>query len=161
MGIEIERKFLARNDDWKSLVTQTHVIKQGYLVSGLAKDTRSSVRIRISDKTANINIKSVDMIAVRTEYEYDIPLHDAQFMMNNLCVGPTIEKTRYYVPYGAHLWEIDVFEGDNAGLVVAEIELTRLDEEFEHPPWVGPEVTHDERYYNISLLEAPYRMWSK
>lgn len=160
MGIEIERKFLLKNDDWKAHVTETHVIKQGYLQSGLDTNQKSSVRVRISNKEANINIKSVQLAAVRQEYEYEIPLHDAQEIMRNLTTGVIIEKTRFYVPYGHHLWEIDVFEGDNHGLEVAEIELDSIDEDFEKPEWLGPEVSHDERYYNINLLKHPYRMWS-
>lgn len=160
MGVEIERKFLIRNDDWKAHVSETHVIKQGYLQSGLEPDQRSSVRIRISNKQAALNIKSVDLVAVRTEYEYAIPLHDAQEMLAKLCGEVMIEKTRFLVPYADHLWEIDVFEGDNAGLTVAEVELAAVDEDFQRPDWLGPEVTHDERYYNISLLRNPYRMWS-
>ncbi|MBE9568614.1 MAG: CYTH domain-containing protein [Proteobacteria bacterium] len=159
MGIEIERKFLLKNDDWKAHVTETHVIRQGYLQSGLEKSQKSSVRIRISNKLANINVKSVDLAAVRQEFEYEIPLHDAQEMLETLCDGVVIEKTRYYVPYGRHLWEIDIFEGDNAGMVMAEIELSRLDEPFEKPDWLGPEVSHDERYYNIYLLKHPYKQW--
>ena len=159
MGIEIERKFLLKNSDWKAHVTETHVIKQGYLQSGLEKSQKSSVRIRISNKQANINVKSVELKAVRQEFEYEIPLHDAQEMLATLCDGIVIEKTRYYVPYGKHLWEIDIFEGDNAGMVMAEIELSRLDEHFEKPDWLGPEVSHDERYYNIYLLKHPYKEW--
>lgn len=159
MGIEIERKFLLKNDNWKPLVTQAYVIKQGYLQSGLDASQKSSVRIRISNKQANINVKSVELNAVRQEFEYDIPLHDAEQMLATLCNDVVIEKTRYYVPHASHLWEIDVFEGENAGLRMAEIELTSLDEHFEKPDWLGPEVTHDERYYNIYLLKNPYPKW--
>lgn len=159
MGIEIERKFLLRNDEWKAHVTETHVIKQGYLQSGLEKSQRSSVRIRISNKQANINVKSVELEAVRQEYEYEIPLHDGEQMMSKLCGDVIIEKTRFYVPYESHLWEIDVFEGENKGLQMAEIELGSLDEHFERPDWLGPEVSHDERYYNIYLLRTPYKQW--
>jgi len=159
MGIEIERKFLLKNDDWKAHVTETHVIKQGYLQSGLDKSQKSSVRIRISNKQANINVKSVELTAIRQEFEYDIPLHDAEQMLRTLCNDVVIEKTRYYVPYESHLWEIDVFEGPNAGLKMAEIELGSLDEHFEKPDWLGPEVSHDERYYNIYLLKTPFQQW--
>jgi len=158
MGIEIERKFLLKNDDWKAHVTETHVIKQGYLQSGLDNMQKSSVRIRISNKLANINVKSVELSAIRQEFEYDVPLHDAEQMLGTLC-GDVIEKTRYYVPYESHLWEVDVFEGINHGLQVAEIELLSLEEHFEKPDWLGPEVTHDERYYNICLLKHPYKQW--
>ena len=159
MGIEIERKFLLKNDDWKAHVTETHVIKQGYLQIGLDKSQKSSVRIRISNKQANINVKSVELTAIRQEFEYDIPLHDAEQMLRTLCNDVVIEKTRYYVPYESHLWEIDVFEGPNAGLKMAEIELGSLDEHFEKPDWLGPEVSHDERYYNIYLLKTPFQQW--
>ncbi len=160
MGIEIERKFLLNNEDWKPLVTETHLIKQGYLQSGLDPSQKSSVRIRISNKQANINIKSVDLTMIRQEYEYEIPLHDAEQMLARLCSDVVIEKTRYYVPYASHLWEIDIFEGQNKGLQMAEIELGSLDEKFEKPDWIGEEVSADERYYNISLLRHPYEMWS-
>lgn len=161
MGIEIERKFLIRNDEWKAHVTETHVIKQGYLQSGLDKSQESSVRIRISNKLANINVKSVELTAIRQEFEYDIPLHDAEQMLATLCGGVVIEKTRFYVPYESHLWEVDVFAGENKGLQMAEVELGNLDEHFERPDWLGPEVTHDERYYNIYLLKTPYNRWER
>jgi adenylate cyclase len=160
MGIEIERKFLLKNDSWKSLVTETHMIKQGYLQSGLDASQKSSVRIRISNKLANINVKSVDLNMVRQEFEYDIPLHDAEEMLATLCSGVIIEKIRYYVPIAHHLWEIDVFSGANAGLQVAEIELGSVGEAFEKPDWIGDEVSEDKRYYNIYLLKSPYSMWS-
>ena len=161
MGIEIERKFLISNDEWKAHVTETHVIKQGYLQSGLDETQKSSVRIRISNKQANINVKSVELKAVRQEFEYDIPLHDAEQMLATLCSDVVIEKTRFYVPYESHLWEIDVFAGENKGLMMAEVELGSLEEHFERPDWLGPEVTHDERYYNIYLLKNPFRRWSE
>ena len=159
MGTEIERKFLMKNDEWKVHVTETHVIKQGYLQSGLDASQKSSVRVRISNKTANINIKSAELSAVRQEYEYEIPLHDAEEMLRTLCNGAVIEKTRYYVPYESHLWEIDVFSGDNEGLQMAEIELGSLDEHFEKPDWLGSEVSHDGRYYNNYLVKNPYCKW--
>ena len=159
MAIEIERKFLLKNENWKSLVAETLVIKQAYLQNGLDKSQKSSVRIRISNKRANINIKSVDLAMVRQEYEYDIPLDDAEQMMATLCGDVVIEKTRYNVPFSSHLWEIDVFEGQNAGLQVAEIELGSVDESFEIPDWIGEEVTDDKRYYNIHLLKKPYQQW--
>lgn len=161
MGTEIERKFLLKNDNWKSLVTKTHMIKQGYLQSGLETSQKSSVRIRISNKLANINIKSVDLSMVRQEFEYEIPLHDAEQMLSSLCGDVIIEKTRHYVTYASHLWEVDVFEGANAGLQMAEIELGGVDEAFEKPDWIGDEVSEDGRYYNIYLLKSPYGMWAK
>ena len=160
MGIEIERKFLLKNDDWKELVTQTHVIKQGYLQSGLGASHKSSVRIRISNDEANINIKSVELKTVRQEFEYAIPLDDAEQLLSTLCDESVIEKTRYHVIYASHLWEIDIFEGENKGLEIAEIELKDIDESFALPDWIGPEVSDDERYYNIYLINTPYSMWS-
>ncbi len=159
MGTEIERKFLLKSDEWKVHVTETHLIKQGYLQSGLDASQKSSVRIRISNKQANINVKSAELSAVRQEYEYEIPLHDAEEMLRTLCSGVVIEKTRFYVPYGSHLWEVDVFDGDNKGLQMAEIELGSLDENFEKPAWIGAEVSHDGRYYNNSLIKDPYYKW--
>jgi len=159
MGIEIERKFLLVNDDWKSLLTKTHIIKQGYLQSGLQAQQKSSVRIRISNDKANINIKSVDLKMVRQEFEYNIPLNEAEQMLATMCDEIVIEKTRYVVPFAAHLWEIDIFSGVNHGLVMAEIELDSVDEAFEKPTWIGEEVSHDKRYYNIYLLKHPYCEW--
>jgi adenylate cyclase len=161
MGIEIERKFLMKSDEWKAHVTETHVIKQGYLHSGLETSQQSSVRVRISNKSANINIKSAELSAVRQEFEYPIPLHDAEQIMKTLCNGVVIEKTRFYVPYESHLWEVDIFAGNNAGLQMAEIELGSLDEHFEKPDWLGPEVSHDERYYNNFLIKNPYYTWRR
>ena len=160
MAIEIERKFLLKNDDWKPLVTQTHVIRQGYLQSGLQASQKSSVRIRISNDRADINIKSLELTTIRQEFEYEIPLEDAEQMLSSLCEEPVIEKTRYHVPYASHLWEIDIFEGNNKGLQIAEIELEHIDETFELPEWIGKEVSDDERYYNIYLLNTPYMMWA-
>ena len=160
MGIEIERKFILKNDDWKPLVTKTHVIRQGYLQSGMEAAQKSSVRIRISNNKANINVKSVELTTIRQEFEYEIPLADAQQMLSTLCDETIIEKTRYHVPYASHLWEIDIFEGLNEGLQIAEIELKDPDETFEIPDWIGKEVSDDKRYYNIYLLKTPYIMWT-
>ncbi|MCG6937038.1 MAG: CYTH domain-containing protein [Gammaproteobacteria bacterium] len=161
MGIEIERKFLLKNDNWKPLVTRSCVIRQGYLQSGCDTSQKSSIRIRISNQKANINIKSVDLTMTRQEYEYEIPLADAEHMLSTLCGEVIIEKTRHYVPYASHMWEVDVFAGDNSGLQMAEIELGSEDESFEKPDWIAEEVTHDERYYNIRLLKLPYNRWHK
>ncbi len=159
MGTEIERKFLLKTDEWKAHVTETHLIKQGYLQTGLDVLQKSSVRIRISNKLANINIKSAELSSVRQEFEYNIPLHDAEQMLKTLCNDGFIEKTRYYVPYDSHLWEIDIFTGDNEGLQMAEIELGSLDEHFKKPDWIGDEVSHDEHYYNNYLIKNPYYKW--
>jgi adenylate cyclase len=155
MGTEIERKFLVVNDAWREGARDGLRFRQGYL-PGVET---ASVRVRVSGEHAWLNIKSATLGVSRREYEYPIPLADAEEILDALCQRPLIEKTRHHVPHGGHLWEIDVFEGDNAGLVVAEIELKNPDEPFERPPWVGAEVSHDPRYYNVSLVRHPFRDW--
>ncbi len=156
MGIEIERKFLLKNDSWKQDVSSSAVIKQGYL----AGSDKSSVRIRIEGDKANINIKSMTLAITRQEYEYSIPLDDAEKLLQDLCEQPQIEKTRYIVEHKEHKWEIDVFSGDNEGLVVAEIELQSEDETFSVPEWIGDEVSDQVKYYNVNLIKYPFSSWS-
>jgi adenylate cyclase len=155
MATEIERKFLVLNDDWRKLATHKKIMKQGYFAGG----GKASIRIRISGDAANINIKSATLGVTRKEYEIPLPFDDASEMLEQLCEKPVIEKTRYYVPYGNHVWEVDEFRGDNAGLVVAEVELDETDETFERPSWLGEEVSHDTRYYNVCLVKHPYKDW--
>ncbi len=155
MAQEIEHKFLISNDSWKSKVHKSIKYKQGYMVS----DQKRSVRIRISDNMAWINFKSAVVGTSRSEFEYEIPLQDGIDMLKQLCEQPILEKTRYFVHHDQHLWEIDVFEGDNQGLIVAEIELNKIDESFTIPDWAGQEVTHDLRYYNNSLCKTPFNKW--
>lgn len=155
MANEIERKFLLQNDSWRQQVFRAKSIRQGYLVS----DEVRSVRVRIADDEAYLNIKSATLGISRSEYEYTIPLRDAQELLDTLCRRPLLEKTRHFLRYGNHLWEIDVFEGDNAGLVVAEVELTDAQETFERPVWLGEDVSHDKRYYNACLIDNPYKNW--
>lgn len=155
MATEIERKFLLLNEDWRDIVKSDTQIVQAYL----ANNEFSSTRIRIQDDKANINIKSATLGISRTEFEYAIPVVDAQLMIDNLCVKPVIEKTRYIVKHIQHIWEIDVFSGDNEGLIVAEIELSSPDEAFEKPSWLGKEVSNDARYYNVCLVDNPYKTW--
>lgn len=155
MATEIERKFLVKNDSWRDLSTNSKLIIQGYL----ANTERGSIRIRITGENASLNIKSMTLGVTRSEYDYAIPADDARAMLETLCMQPLIEKTRYYVKHGGHTWEIDAFAGANAGLVVAELELRAQDEPFEHPPWLGEEVSHDPRYYNVCLTEHPYSTW--
>lgn len=155
MPTEIERKFLVSSDSWRDSVIESTRYRQGYLGEA---DT-SSVRVRISDTEAFLNIKGATVGASRLEYEYPIPLPDAHEILDRLCRKPLVEKTRFIVNHGEHRWEIDVFEGENAGLVVAEIELDAVDERFAHPPWIGEEVTQDVRYYNASLVSYPYSQW--
>jgi len=155
MATEIERKFLLLTDDWKRLAREHICIQQGYF--GTAE--KASIRVRISGNEANINIKSATLDIVRKEYEIPIPLDDAKEMIEYLCQHPIIKKTRYLVPFGSHIWEIDEFEGDNEGLVVAEIELSSVDEDFKKPEWLGEEVSNDKRYYNVCLVNNPYKNW--
>lgn len=155
MATEIERKFLIVNDSWREQVTQEKNIRQGYFASA----GKASLRIRISGDSANLNIKSATLDVTRLEYEIPIALSDAKEMLENLCERPFIEKVRYLVPFGDHVWEVDEFSGDNQGLLVAEIELSSADENFEKPDWLGEEVSDDERYYNVCLVKHPYKDW--
>ncbi len=157
MATEIERKFLILNHDWQEYTRSELHIVQGYL----ATNEFSSTRIRIQDDKANINIKSATLGIERTEFEYAIPVIDAQLMIDELCVKPVIEKTRFLVEHMQHTWEIDVFSGDNEGLIVAEIELSSTDETFEKPSWLGEEVSNDARYYNACLVKHPYKTWNQ
>lgn len=156
MATEIERKFLVLNEAWKAHADEGTRFRQGYLVGAKV----ASVRVRIEGARANLNIKSATLGIRRQEFEYAIPLEDAQELLDTLCERPLIEKTRYHVEDRGRVWEIDVFEGDNAGLVVAEIELASEDEVFERPDWLGEEVSHDPRYYNVCLVKHPYKEWS-
>ncbi|MEI7841184.1 MAG: CYTH domain-containing protein [Methylococcaceae bacterium] len=155
MAQEIEHKFLLANDDWREYVSHSVIYKQGYLSS----QPTSSIRVRISDSEAWLNIKSATIGTQRSEYEYEIPLADAHEILNNLCLKPVIEKTRHLVTHENHLWEIDEFDGENAGLIVAEIELDAVGETFAKPDWIGAEVTQDVRYYNNNLAREPYCQW--
>ena len=155
MATEIERKFLLTSDSWRDDADAGTHFRQGYLIGA----ERASVRVRIEGERANINIKSATLGVERMEYEYPIPLVDAMELLDTLCEQPQIEKTRYHVPFGDHLWEVDVFAGDNEGLVVAEVELKSTDEAFAMPPRAGEEVSHDTRYYNVCLVKHPYKDW--
>lgn len=154
MGIEIERKFLVINDLWKADADNGTVFKQGYLT----RASNSSVRVRKEGEKANLNIKSAEMGIQRHEFEYPIPANEADELLNLFCPH-TVSKTRYEVNYAGKTWEIDVFEKENQGLVVAEIELNSTDEAFEHPPWIGEEVSAEARYYNNELSIYPYSKW--
>ncbi len=152
---EIERKFLLKNDAWRQHATAPARMRQGYL----NKNGPGSIRVRVAGDQAALNIKSATLGVSRTEFEYAIPLSDAECILDSLCLKPLIEKTRYKIEYAGHLWEIDVFEGDNAGLVVAEIELNAVEDAFHLPDWAGAEVSHDPRYYNVCLVSHPYKNW--
>jgi len=156
MGIEIERKFLIRNNDWKKGKPQGLRCCQGYI----AEDASILIRVRVAGDKGFLTIKKADTGLSRYEYEYEIPLSDAREMLDRFSLMPVIEKTRYKIPYAGRLWEIDVFEGRNRGLVVAEIELQNEKELISKPPWLGREVTDDPRYLNINLSKYPYQSWS-
>jgi len=155
MAIEIEHKFLIANDDWRHDADDGIHIIQGYMGS----NEKSSVRIRVNGDSANLNIKSKTIGAQRSEYEYAIPLDDANEILTALCDRPYIEKIRYHVVFQGHEWEIDVFAGENEGLIVAELELANADDSFPLPAWIGAEVTDDARYYNSRLVTHPYKSW--
>jgi len=156
MGIEIERKFLVTGDDWRAAITGSVRYQQGYL----ARSPSSAIRVRTDGERAYLNVKASTDGVTRLEYEYPIPLADAEELLARVALRPLIVKTRHYVDFGGRRWEIDVFEAENAGLVVAEVELEAADAEVLLPPWVGREVSSDPRYYNASLSERPYCEWS-
>lgn len=155
MAREIERKFLILNEEWRAVAEDGVRLRQGYL----AMTGKSVTRVRIHGAdSAFITVKSAEKGVSRDEYEYEIPVADAAAMLA-LCEQGIIDKTRYKVAAGALTWEIDVFAGDNEGLVVAEIELPDEKTAFEKPSWVGAEVTHDDRYFNAALSRRPYKFW--
>ncbi|WP_295393184.1 CYTH domain-containing protein [uncultured Thiodictyon sp.] len=155
MALEIERKFLVKNDAWRGAVECEWRILQGYL----ATSGDLTVRVRLRGDDAFLTIKGPPRGPVRSEFEYAIPPEDGEAMLRELAILPLIDKTRYRVPCGAHYWDLDVFAGDNAGLVLAEIELKREHEPFEHPAWAGLEVTGDLRYSNANLARRPFKEW--
>ena len=156
MGTEIEHKFLLRDESWRGQVERSASMRQGYLMS----NSRCSVRVRIADGQGFLNIKSGVLGIQRSEYEYPIPLADAEELLDTLCENPLVEKTRHFVRHQGHLWEIDEFAGANAGLVVAELEVDHPDETFVRPDWLGEDVSRDIRYYNSQLARHPYTSWS-
>lgn len=156
MGKEIERKFLVVGDTWRSAVIRKERFEQGYL----AITGDCAVRVRIADERGFLNIKNATLDIERQEYEYSIPLIDARELLDSLCVGRTLCKQRYWVDHEGNLWEVDVFEGDNQGLVLAEIELEHREQRFSTPQWVGQEVSGDERYLNSYLAVQPYKTWN-
>lgn len=154
MGIEIERKFLVRGDDWKRQ-GKGALLRQGYLSS----DPERIVRVRIEGEQATLTIKGLAVGATRGEWEYPLPLAEAQVLLDRLCERPLIEKYRYRIEHQGMTWEVDEFLGENAGLVVAEIELASEEQPFAKPDWLGDEVTHDARYANASLIRHPFSRW--
>lgn len=156
MGKEIERKFLVKESVWQPKDTGT-TIRQGYLSSVKER----VVRVRTKGEKAFITIKGITKGISRSEFEYQIPVEDADLLLTNLCEQPLIEKTRYKEVCGNHTWEIDVFFGSNLGLIVAEVELKDETELLELPNWVGEEVSSDPRYFNSNLIQNPYEKWGR
>ena len=155
MALEIERKYLVVNDKWRDRIISESEMKQGYL----ANVPNASVRVRVSGTKARLTVKGRSKGISRSEYEYSIPLQDAQEILNNNVAGAVIEKVRYKVKCGDHVWDLDIFAGANQGLIMAEVELGSEEEAFKMPEWVGEEVSSDSRYYNASLSTHPYCDW--
>jgi adenylate cyclase len=160
MGVEIERKFLLAGDAWCGAVVRSQRLVQGYLTQTTLPGQPCSVRVRIGAQSAWLNIKSAVAGVERREYEYAIPGADAEAILAEFCKR-VVEKVRHHVPHGGRTFEIDEFSGDNAGLVVAELELESADAPFDRPPWLGREVSDLPRYYNLNLLHHPYSRWSE
>lgn len=154
MATEIERKFLVTGDAWRGQGTATRY-RQGYLSTVKER----TVRVRVAGDGAQLTIKGITVNASRTEFEYDIPVDDADIMLDELCEQPIIDKVRHVVEVDRHTWEIDEFAGANEGLVVAEVELDDADQQFTRPEWLGEEVTDDPRYFNANLVAHPYSQW--
>ena len=154
MATEIERKFLVIGTEWRQ--SSPTSISQGYL----CRAKERTVRIRIAGDRAFLTIKGLTVGASRPEFEYEIPRADAEEMLS-LCDGPLVQKQRHVVFHRGDQWEIDEFTGENAGLVVAELELASEDQPFERPSWLGEEVTHDPRYLNSQLAAHPYKLWHR
>ena len=163
MGIEIERKFLVTGDGWRAAAHAVIPMAQGYINDSASIDSgaqQASVRVRIQGEQAFLNLKSRDIGHTRQEFDYPIPVNDARALLA-LCVGGLIDKRRHLVRHGDLLWEVDEFLGDNAGLVVAEVELDDAAQAIDLPEWVGAEVTDDVRYYNLALAAHPFSRWAK
>ncbi len=156
MGLEIEHKFLVCTDAWRQETRGSQMLRQGYL----ANNSRCSVRVRAVAGAAWLSVKAMTPGMSRAEYEVAIDPREADEMLDTLCERPLIEKRRHEVARGSHVWEVDEFLGENAGLIVAELELTHEGEPFERPAWLGPEVTHDRRFYNFSLVKLPWRAFA-
>jgi adenylate cyclase len=161
MGVEVERKFLVVGDDWREQVTSKVHIVQGYLARPDANQPGgATVRVRTKGDHAYLTIKGPSAGIARSEFEYEVPVEDARAMLDQLAQGPVVDKVRHLVPVGGHVWEVDVFAGDNAPLVMAEVELADADEAFEMPAWAGRDVSDDPRYYNANLARSPYASWA-
>lgn len=156
MGTEIERKFLVVGDAWRQGAMGV-LYRQGYLCT----TPERTARVRVAGDKGYLTVKGSRTGVSRLEFEYPIPLEDAQAMLDALCIRPLIEKTRYRIDHEGLVWEVDEFAGENAGLVIAEVELEREDQEVSLPAWVGKEVSADDRYANSSLAERPFSTWGE
>jgi len=154
MAIEIERKFLVVGEEWRRSASGRRY-RQGYL----STDPSRAVRVRSVGDQGYLTIKGATQGATRDEYEYAIPVAEAEAMLDGLCLRPLIEKVRYAIPFEGRVWEVDEFLGENAGLVVAELELESEGQEVVMPAWIGEEVTDDPRYYNANLVRKPFCRW--
>lgn len=152
--MEIERKFLVKDDSWRSSAFGKK-FHQGYLNSN--KDW--TARVRTIDNKGYLTIKGIAKGPVRVEYEYEIPVYDAREMLDRLCEKPLIEKSRYKIEHHVLVWEVDEFHGENQGLIIAELELDFKDQKFEKPEWIGAEVRGDSKYFNSNLIHHPYSQW--
>jgi CYTH domain-containing protein len=157
MAQEIERKYRVTSDAWRAIAPAGTRYQQGYL----STDVGRTVRVRTAGQQGWLTVKGAPVGISRAEFEYAIPLAEAQMMLETLCLRPLIEKTRYRIPYAGLVWEIDEFTGDNQGLVVAEVELSEEHQAIQRPEWVGPEVTHDARYTNAQLVHHPFSAWER
>jgi len=156
MGIEVERKFLVSDESWRAGVTSSTRIVQGYI----AQTGSATVRVRVKGDRGFLTIKGLSVGVSRSEFEYEVPVADALAMLDELAQGPVIDKVRHLVPVGDHVWEVDVFAGENAPLVMAEVELADSQEAFVRPDWAGVEVSDDQRYFNVNLARSPYSTWA-
>ncbi len=154
MATEIERKFLVKGDEWRSLGRGTGY-RQGYIST---KETGTTVRVRIVGDRGYLTIKGTTVGASRAEFEYPIPVEDAREMLDTLCDRPLIEKTRYRIQQGELTWEVDEFAGENQGLILAEVELDDENQTVELPEWIDREVS-DPKYFNVNLAKHPYSQW--
>ena len=154
MAVEIERKFLVADDSWRDAADEGVRMSQGYL----SRETGRTVRVRLAGGKACLTIKGAAEGISRAEFEYEIPSADAKELLG-LCEPSVIDKTRFCVTYGQHVWEVDVFHGENEGLIVAEVELADESDQPELPPWIGGEVSDDRRYANSSLSRTPFCRW--
>ncbi len=154
MGLEIEKKFLVKDNSWKALAEGV-LYQQGYL----STEKERTVRVRVIGEQGYLTIKGKSIGATRLEFEYEIPVIDAQEMLTKLCGNSVLEKYRYKIPFDGMIWEVDEFLGKNKGLIVAEVEMENEEQIFKLPSWIGEEVTHKTEYFNSRLTQKPFSEW--